>query len=60
MFVGSEDFRLRGEGARWRTASFRFAAKLVDGNLGLESDGGRRSPGAPHHFSLDQFARRPY
>ena len=36
VFVGSYDFRLRKDGARWRIARFRFDAKYVDGNLELE------------------------
>jgi hypothetical protein len=39
VFVGSYDFGLREDGGRWRISSFRFAAKFVDGNLQLETDG---------------------
>jgi len=36
VFVGSYDFRLKRDGARWRITRFRFDAKYVDGNLELE------------------------
>ena len=35
-FVGSYDFGLRRDGARWRISRFRFDAKFVEGNLELE------------------------
>ena len=35
-FVGTYDFALRRDGARWRISRFRFDAKYVDGNLELE------------------------
>jgi hypothetical protein len=38
VFVGSYDFGLREDGGRWRINGFRFDAKFVDGNLGLEGD----------------------
>lgn len=38
VFVGDYTFGLTRDGPRWRIASFRFAAKFVDGNLQLERD----------------------
>ncbi len=35
-FVGSYDFELRRGSDGWRIGGFRFTAKFVDGNLGLE------------------------
>jgi hypothetical protein len=39
VFVGSYDFRLKKDGARWRISKFRFNLKYVDGNLELEKSG---------------------
>jgi len=36
VFVGSYDFGLRRQDARWRIDRFRFNLKYVDGNLELE------------------------
>lgn len=35
-FVGSYDFGLRRDGARWRISRLRFQAKWIEGNLELE------------------------
>jgi hypothetical protein len=36
VFVGTYDFGLRKDAARWRISRFRFNLKYVDGNLELE------------------------
>lgn len=38
-FVGSYDFSLQKDGARWRICKFRFNLKYVDGNRDLEGAG---------------------
>ena len=38
LFVGSYEYRLARAGETWRITSFKFNAKFVDGNLGLESE----------------------
>lgn len=37
-FVGSYDFHLVRDGARWRIDAFRFNLKYLEGNLGLHAE----------------------
>lgn len=39
VFVGSYDFQLTKDGARWRITLFRFNLKYIEGNLELEKSG---------------------
>jgi hypothetical protein len=38
VFVGTYDYRLAREDARWRITHFKFNAKFVDGNLHLSKE----------------------